>query len=161
MLRACSAVCGYDIGRGATKLRGVGYWLAYCGLGDTDIAYGGTRRRLRQRRCACSTFEYGVFHQNCFRWASTEIGYGATRVGPETEEQFDDDFFETLNGVCNALDNVQVRKNEWTKRVQFLSVGGGAKKEEMEEDRAGKAACRSVAVCCEGSLFTVDCTSAH
>lgn len=31
------------------------------------------------------------------------------RVGPETEEQFDDDFFETLNGVCNALDNVQAR----------------------------------------------------
>jgi len=32
-----------------------------------------------------------------------------TRVGPDSEEVFDDDFFETLNGVCNALDNVQAR----------------------------------------------------
>eukprot|EP00286_Rhodomonas_abbreviata_P025957 CAMPEP_0181313380 /NCGR_PEP_ID=MMETSP1101-20121128/14216_1 /TAXON_ID=46948 /ORGANISM="Rhodomonas abbreviata, Strain Caron Lab Isolate" /LENGTH=774 /DNA_ID=CAMNT_0023420327 /DNA_START=120 /DNA_END=2440 /DNA_ORIENTATION=+ len=32
-----------------------------------------------------------------------------TRVGPDTEEQFDDEFFEGLDGVCNALDNVQAR----------------------------------------------------
>lgn len=32
----------------------------------------------------------------------------STRVGPDTEELFDDDFFENLDGVCNALDNVQV-----------------------------------------------------
>ena len=32
-----------------------------------------------------------------------------TRVGPDSEEVFDDDFFEGLDGVCNALDNVQAR----------------------------------------------------
>lgn len=31
------------------------------------------------------------------------------RVGPETEDIFDDDFWESLSGVCNALDNVQAR----------------------------------------------------
>jgi ubiquitin-activating enzyme E1 len=31
-----------------------------------------------------------------------------TRVGSDTEHIFGDDFFENLNGVCNALDNVQV-----------------------------------------------------
>ncbi|KAA8499921.1 Ubiquitin-like modifier-activating enzyme 1 [Porphyridium purpureum] len=31
------------------------------------------------------------------------------RVGPETEEKFDDAFWEGLSGVCNALDNVQAR----------------------------------------------------
>ena len=31
-----------------------------------------------------------------------------TRVGMDTENVFGDDFFENLDGVCNALDNVQV-----------------------------------------------------
>jgi len=31
------------------------------------------------------------------------------RVGPETEEVYTDDFFEKLDGVANALDNVQAR----------------------------------------------------
>lgn len=31
------------------------------------------------------------------------------RVGPETEGTFDDDFWENMSGVCNALDNVQAR----------------------------------------------------
>jgi ubiquitin-activating enzyme E1 len=31
------------------------------------------------------------------------------RVGPETEGTFDDDFWESMSGVCNALDNVQAR----------------------------------------------------
>ena len=35
------------------------------------------------------------------------------RVGPETERVYDDDFFESLNGVANALDNVDARKT-WT-----------------------------------------------
>ena len=30
-----------------------------------------------------------------------------SQVGPDTEEIFDDAFFESLDGVCNALDNVQ------------------------------------------------------
>ncbi|KAI7899270.1 ubiquitin-activating emzyme E1 [Cokeromyces recurvatus] len=32
------------------------------------------------------------------------------RVGPETENIYDDDFFESLDGVTNALDNVEARK---------------------------------------------------
>lgn len=32
------------------------------------------------------------------------------RVGPDTERIYDDDFFESLNGVANALDNVDARK---------------------------------------------------
>eukprot|EP00164_Ancoracysta_twista_P001544 GFYU01002025.1.p1 GENE.GFYU01002025.1~~GFYU01002025.1.p1 ORF type:complete len:1022 (+),score=376.66 GFYU01002025.1:139-3066(+) len=31
------------------------------------------------------------------------------RVGPESEELYNDEFFENLDGVCNALDNVQAR----------------------------------------------------
>jgi len=31
------------------------------------------------------------------------------RVGPETEKIYNDDFFESLDGVCNALDNVDAR----------------------------------------------------
>uniref|UniRef100_A0A8C2X6K7 E1 ubiquitin-activating enzyme n=1 Tax=Cyclopterus lumpus TaxID=8103 RepID=A0A8C2X6K7_CYCLU len=31
------------------------------------------------------------------------------RVGPDTERVYDDDFFESLNGVTNALDNVDAR----------------------------------------------------
>ena len=32
-----------------------------------------------------------------------------SRVGPETESAFNDDFFESLDGVANALDNVEAR----------------------------------------------------
>ncbi|KAJ2307184.1 E1 ubiquitin-activating protein, partial [Coemansia sp. Cherry 401B] len=32
------------------------------------------------------------------------------RVGPETESVYDDDFYEHLDGVTNALDNVEARK---------------------------------------------------
>lgn len=32
------------------------------------------------------------------------------RVGPETEHVYDDDFFEQLDGVANALDNVDASK---------------------------------------------------
>jgi len=31
------------------------------------------------------------------------------RVGPETENVYDDTFFERLDGVANALDNVDAR----------------------------------------------------
>ena len=33
----------------------------------------------------------------------------STKMGPDTEDIFDDDWFEALDGVCNALDNVQAR----------------------------------------------------
>eukprot|EP00178_Gracilaria_changii_P019042 TRINITY_DN55469_c0_g1_i1.p1 TRINITY_DN55469_c0_g1~~TRINITY_DN55469_c0_g1_i1.p1 ORF type:complete len:1053 (+),score=173.13 TRINITY_DN55469_c0_g1_i1:419-3577(+) len=32
-----------------------------------------------------------------------------TRVGPESEDVFNDQFWDSLSGVCNALDNVQAR----------------------------------------------------
>lgn len=31
------------------------------------------------------------------------------RVGPDTEKIYDDEFFEELDGVANALDNVDAR----------------------------------------------------
>lgn len=31
------------------------------------------------------------------------------RVGPDTERIYDDDFFQNLDGVANALDNVDAR----------------------------------------------------
>jgi ubiquitin-activating enzyme E1 len=33
-----------------------------------------------------------------------------TPVGPDTEDFFDDDFWQNLDGVCNALDNVKARE---------------------------------------------------
>jgi len=33
----------------------------------------------------------------------------SARVGPETESVFDENFYESLTGVCNALDNVEAR----------------------------------------------------
>lgn len=36
------------------------------------------------------------------------------RVGPDTERVYDDDFFESLDGVANALDNVDARKGHIT-----------------------------------------------
>lgn len=32
------------------------------------------------------------------------------RVGPDTERIYDDDFFENLDGVANALDNVDASR---------------------------------------------------
>jgi ubiquitin-activating enzyme E1 len=33
----------------------------------------------------------------------------SNRVGPETEDLFNDKFYTSLHGVCNALDNVEAR----------------------------------------------------
>lgn len=33
-------------------------------------------------------------------------------MGPETESVYTDDFFEALDGVANALDNVDASKNQ-------------------------------------------------
>jgi molybdopterin/thiamine biosynthesis adenylyltransferase len=40
---------------------------------------------------------------------STNIQAYSARVGPETENVFDETFYESLTGVCNALDNVEAR----------------------------------------------------
>lgn len=40
---------------------------------------------------------------------SVKVTAHETRVGPETEATFNDQFWESLSGVCNALDNVQAR----------------------------------------------------
>ncbi|KAG0169689.1 SPS-sensor component ptr3 [Apophysomyces sp. BC1034] len=39
-----------------------------------------------------------------------KISVHQDRVGPETENVYNDDFFESLSGVTNALDNVEARK---------------------------------------------------
>lgn len=41
---------------------------------------------------------------------SIKITGHQNRVGPDTERIYDDDFFESLDGVTNALDNVDARK---------------------------------------------------
>lgn len=41
---------------------------------------------------------------------SIKITPHQNRVGPDTERVYDDDFFESLDGVANALDNVDARK---------------------------------------------------
>ncbi|KAI8086353.1 ubiquitin-activating emzyme E1 [Halteromyces radiatus] len=41
---------------------------------------------------------------------SGKIDVHQERVGPETENIYNDDFFEKLSGVTNALDNVEARK---------------------------------------------------
>lgn len=41
--------------------------------------------------------------------SSLNIEAQQNRVGPETENIYDDDFFENLTGVTNALDNVEAR----------------------------------------------------
>lgn len=38
------------------------------------------------------------------------VHFQSLRVGPETENVFDDDFWDSLDGVCNALDNIQARQ---------------------------------------------------
>mmetsp|Transcript_11014 Transcript_11014/g.33776 ORF Transcript_11014/g.33776 Transcript_11014/m.33776 type:complete len:1045 (+) Transcript_11014:298-3432(+) len=40
---------------------------------------------------------------------SVKVKAFEARVGPETENLFDDAFWNSLSGVCNALDNVQAR----------------------------------------------------
>ena len=40
---------------------------------------------------------------------NVNITYHENRVGPETEKMYDDAFFERLDGVANALDNVEAR----------------------------------------------------
>ena len=50
------------------------------------------------------------------------------RVGPDTENIYTDDFFENLDGVANALDNVDARKycllvssiNRWLPHAMYL-----------------------------------------
>lgn len=43
---------------------------------------------------------------------SIKITGHQNRVGPDTERIYDDDFFESLDGVANALDNVDARKRQ-------------------------------------------------
>ncbi|EIE91582.1 hypothetical protein G6F46_007917 [Rhizopus delemar] len=41
---------------------------------------------------------------------NSKISIHQERVGPDTENIYDDDFFEALDGVTNALDNIEARK---------------------------------------------------
>lgn len=42
-----------------------------------------------------------------------------TPVAPETENLFDDAFWDNLDGVCNALDNIKAR--EYSDSMSFFS----------------------------------------
>lgn len=52
---------------------------------------------------------------------SIKITGHQNRVGPDTERVYDDDFFESLDGVANALDNVDARKR--LRKNIFLLLG--------------------------------------
>lgn len=42
---------------------------------------------------------------------NVQITSHQNRVGPDTESVYDDEFFEALDGVANALDNVDARES--------------------------------------------------
>jgi molybdopterin/thiamine biosynthesis adenylyltransferase len=46
---------------------------------------------------------------SCIDCAERTFTADNTQVAPETEAQFNDDFFEGLDMVCTALDNVEAR----------------------------------------------------
>jgi ubiquitin-activating enzyme E1 len=46
---------------------------------------------------------------SCIDFAGRTFTADNTQVAPETEAQFNDDFFEGLDMVCTALDNVEAR----------------------------------------------------
>uniref|UniRef100_A0A915HTS9 THIF-type NAD/FAD binding fold domain-containing protein n=1 Tax=Romanomermis culicivorax TaxID=13658 RepID=A0A915HTS9_ROMCU len=43
------------------------------------------------------------------------------RVGGDTEQIFDDAFFDKLDGVANALDNIEARKSQSFEEFKYLS----------------------------------------
>lgn len=47
------------------------------------------------------------------------------RVGPDTERVYDDDFFEGLDGVANALDNVDAREHGGLGATETSGGAGG------------------------------------
>lgn len=47
------------------------------------------------------------------------------RVGPDTERVYDDDFFEGLDGVANALDNVDAREHGGLGAAETSGSAGG------------------------------------
>jgi len=51
---------------------------------------------------------------------SLNIETYSVKVGSDTEDVFGDDFFESLDGVCNALDNVQARTYMDQRCIYFL-----------------------------------------
>jgi len=54
-------------------------------------------------KSSCAAAAIGAMNPSCHVTAQLD------KLAPETEEQFDDLFWEGLSGVCNALDNVQAR----------------------------------------------------
>lgn len=60
-----------------------------------------TSQKLKSERAAAAAREMNP---------ALRVSSRTDRVGPDTERVYDDDFFEGLDGVANALDNVDARE---------------------------------------------------
>lgn len=91
--------------------------LTFCGIGRGTKAWGlkgwGLKGRgfspqkLKSERAAAAVREMNP---------ALRVSSRPDRVGPDTERVYDDDFFEALDGVANALDNVDAREHPWGPR---------------------------------------------
>jgi len=61
------------------------------------------RENVGQQKSICASNAAKVMNP------AIKIACHETKVCPETENVFDDDFWQSLTGVCNALDNMQAR----------------------------------------------------
>lgn len=58
---------------------------------------------IQQPKSKCAVEAVSVMNPDA-KYTAMEL-----RVGPETESTFNDEFFEKLDGVANALDNIEAR----------------------------------------------------
>lgn len=65
------------------------------------LAIPPTPQKLKSERAAAAAREMNP---------ALRVSSRTDRVGPDTERVYDDDFFEGLDGVANALDNVDARE---------------------------------------------------
>lgn len=82
-------------------------WLQYCCWYLTAKWKGHNITHVSQQKMKSDTAAAAVKQMN----PAIRITGHQNRVGPDTERVYDDDFFESLDGVANALDNVDARKS--------------------------------------------------
>lgn len=75
---------------------------------------------------------------------SIKITPHQNRVGPDTERVYDDDFFESLDGVANALDNVDARKINRTSCYDIVLMNFSFKKKNHIMYMSSTCLCRYV-----------------
>lgn len=89
-------------GRGLAGRGWEGAWLEGAWLrGGRGLCF---LQKLKSERAAAAVREMNP---------ALRVSSRPDRVGPDTERVYDDDFFEALDGVANALDNVDAREHPW------------------------------------------------